>query len=61
LTCGISVLPARVVVDRLGDEIRPYVVGRGTLRFPANRPLPLETIAKVVRIRLEETASSSPE
>jgi uncharacterized protein YdhG (YjbR/CyaY superfamily) len=50
-----SLFPAsQVVVDTLGDEIRPYVAGRGTLRFPASRPIPLDTIAKVVRIRLEE-------
>jgi uncharacterized protein YdhG (YjbR/CyaY superfamily) len=54
-----SVFPAsQVVVDTLGDEIQPYVAGRGTLRFPASRPIPLDTIAKVVRIRLEETAKS---
>jgi uncharacterized protein YdhG (YjbR/CyaY superfamily) len=53
-----SVFPAsQVVVDTLGDEIRPYVAGQGTLRFPASRPIPLDTIAKVVRIRLEETAA----
>jgi uncharacterized protein YdhG (YjbR/CyaY superfamily) len=53
------VFPAsQVVVDTLGDEIQPYVAGRGTLRFPASRPIPLDTIAKVVRIRLEETAKS---
>ena len=53
-----SVFPgSQLVIDRLGDEIRPYVAGRGTLKFPADRPLPLDTIAKVVRIRLEETAA----
>jgi uncharacterized protein YdhG (YjbR/CyaY superfamily) len=50
-----SVFPAsQVVVDTLGDEVRPYVAGQGTLRFPASRPIPLDTIAKLVRIRLEE-------
>jgi uncharacterized protein YdhG (YjbR/CyaY superfamily) len=44
------------MIDTLGDEIAPYVAGRGTLRFPANRPLPLETIGKAVRIRLDEVA-----
>jgi uncharacterized protein YdhG (YjbR/CyaY superfamily) len=53
-----SLFPAsQVVIETLGDEVLPYVAGRSTLRFPASRPIPLETIAKVVRIRLEETAS----
>jgi len=55
-----SLFPAsQMVIDALGDEVQPYVAGRGTFRFPANRPLPLETIARIVRVRLEETASES--
>src|SRR5688572_25653430 len=26
------------MVDELGDEVRPYAVGKGTLRFPADQP-----------------------
>jgi uncharacterized protein YdhG (YjbR/CyaY superfamily) len=48
---------SQAMIDTLGDEIAPYVAGRGTLRFPANRPIPLETIAKAVRIRLDEVAA----
>jgi uncharacterized protein YdhG (YjbR/CyaY superfamily) len=56
-----SLFPAsQVVIDALGDEIAPYVVGRGTLRFPANRPIPLDTIAKVVRIRSREIGETGP-
>ncbi len=50
---------SQMVIDELGDEIRPYVAGRGTLKFPSNRPLPLATIAKVIRVRLRETGSET--
>jgi uncharacterized protein YdhG (YjbR/CyaY superfamily) len=54
-----SLFPAsQVVIDRLGDEVAPYVKGRGTLQFPANQPLPLELIGRIVRIRHEETAAA---
>ena len=45
------------VVQGLGDEIAPFLAGRGTIRFPKGRPLPLETIRKVIEIRLSENAA----
>lgn len=50
-----SIFPASEdVVTGLGDEIRPHVAGRGTLRFPIDRPLPLDLIRRVVEIRAGE-------
>lgn len=55
-----SLFPAsQLVIDRLGDEVAPYVKGRGTLQFPASRPLPLDLIDRIVRIRHEETAAAA--
>ena len=51
-----SLFPASdIVVERLGDEVRPFVSGKGTLRFPARDPLPLDLIRRIVEIRVEET------
>lgn len=53
-----SLFPASEdVVTGLGDEIAPYLAGRGTIRFPKGRPLPLDTIRKVIEIRLAENAA----
>ena len=53
-----SLFPASAaVVDGLGAEIAPYLSGKGTIRFPAGKPLPLTTVAKVVTIRLAENAA----
>ena len=53
-----SLFPASgAVVETLGAEIEPYLAGRGTIRFPANRPIPAELVARVVRIRLAENAA----
>lgn len=38
----------------LGAEIQPYLSGKGTLRFSADKPLPAELIRKIVEIRLKE-------
>ncbi len=45
------------VVEALGDEIAPYLSGKGTIRFPANAPIPYDTVGKVVSIRLAENAA----
>jgi uncharacterized protein YdhG (YjbR/CyaY superfamily) len=42
------------MIDELGDELAPYVYGKGTLRFKAGEPLPAELIRRVVEIRLKE-------
>jgi uncharacterized protein YdhG (YjbR/CyaY superfamily) len=47
------------VVRGLGAEIEPYLSGKGTIRFPANAPIPYDTIDKVVRIRLAENAAKA--
>ncbi len=53
-----SLFPASdAVVEGLGDEVAPYLAGKGTLRFRADQPIPVDTITKIVKIRLEEVAA----
>jgi uncharacterized protein YdhG (YjbR/CyaY superfamily) len=42
------------VVAQLGGEIEPYLAGKGTIRFPADQPLPLDLIRRIVEIRVAE-------
>jgi uncharacterized protein YdhG (YjbR/CyaY superfamily) len=50
-----SLFPAsEVVVAALGDELTPYLAGRGTIRFPASRPIPLAMVTKIVEVRVAE-------
>ena len=43
------------MVAELGDAIEPYVKGRGTLQFPASKPLPLDLIRRVIEIRVRQS------
>jgi uncharacterized protein YdhG (YjbR/CyaY superfamily) len=53
-----SLFPASaVVIDRLGDELAPYLAGKATLRFPAAAPIPFGLVSRVVAIRVEELAT----
>ena len=52
-----SLFPASgAVVEALGEELTPYLAGKGTIRFPASRPIPIPLVTKVVKIRVAENA-----
>ena len=52
-----SLFPAsEAVVSGLGDEIRPYLAGKGTIRFPADRPIPTDLVRRIVEFRYGENA-----
>ena len=45
------------VVKGLGDEITPYLAGKGTIRFPASRPIPTALVTRVAAIRFAENVA----
>ncbi len=50
-----SLFPASfAVVQSLGEDIAPYLAGRGTIRFPADQPIPDDVVTRVVRTRVTE-------
>jgi uncharacterized protein YdhG (YjbR/CyaY superfamily) len=44
------------MLDELGAELQPYAVGKGTIRFPADEPIPLDLVTRIVEIRRREVA-----
>ena len=52
-----SLFPASgAVVEALGDQLRPFLAGKGTIQFPAGAPIPTALVTKVVAVRLAENA-----
>jgi uncharacterized protein YdhG (YjbR/CyaY superfamily) len=45
------------MIRELGDELAPYLAGKGTIRFPADRPIPVDLVTKIVKIRVAENAA----
>jgi uncharacterized protein YdhG (YjbR/CyaY superfamily) len=43
------------MIERLGDELAPYLAGKGTIRFPASRPIPFDLVRRIVEIRVAES------
>ena len=42
----------------LGDELAPYLSGKGTLRFLPDAPILDALVKRIVKIRLRETEGS---
>jgi uncharacterized protein YdhG (YjbR/CyaY superfamily) len=45
------------VVAELDAELAPYLSGKGTIRFPADRPVPARLVTRIARIRFAENAA----
>ena len=45
----------RMTAD-IGDELRPHIHGKGTLRFAAKDPIPIELVRRIIEIRLGEVS-----
>ena len=53
----ISIYPIPRGDDAFNQEVAPYVSGKGTLKFPIDKPMPLKLIAKMVKLKVAENAS----
>jgi uncharacterized protein YdhG (YjbR/CyaY superfamily) len=50
-----SLFPAsEAVMEALGEDLKPYFSGKGTIRFHPAKPLPTALVTKIVQTRLEE-------
>ena len=51
----VSVYPVTAgIVSRYGEEIAKFRSGKGTLRFPLDKPIPVSLIRKLAKVRIEE-------
>jgi len=50
----IGFYPIPSGIEAFKQELSPYAAGRGTLRFPLDKPIPYDLIEKVVIFRVKE-------
>ena len=53
-TSHISLYPVPKGDAAFQEDIKPYVGGKGTLKFVLNKPIPYDLIKKVASVHLEE-------
>ena len=55
-----SLFPASyAVLEAMREELKPYLAGKGTLRFTTDKPIPAALVRKIVRKRIEENEARS--
>ena len=51
-----SFYPGAYPIEACKGDLKPYSLSKGTIRFPADKPLPATLVRKLVRARLAERA-----
>jgi uncharacterized protein YdhG (YjbR/CyaY superfamily) len=47
------------VVETFKDDLAPYKMSRGTIRFPLSKPAPVKLIAGIARLRAKEVVEDA--
>ncbi len=55
-----SLYPATaVLVAAFNEELAPYEVNKGTIRFPLSQPVPVKLITRIAKFRAKEAADKA--
>ena len=55
-----SIYPASAaLVAAFAEELQPYELSKGTIRFPYDAPIPEELIGRIARFRADEAAEKA--
>jgi uncharacterized protein YdhG (YjbR/CyaY superfamily) len=49
-----SIFPGAAVMEAYKQELKQYDTSKGTIRFPADKPLPASLVKKLVQARIKE-------
>ena len=55
----IGVYPVPAGDAKLNEELSVYQMGKGTLQFPLDKPIPLDLITKIVKLRVKENLAKA--
>lgn len=50
----VSFYPFEKTVEAFADQLKDYETGKGSVKFPLNKPLPKELISEMVTFRMED-------
>lgn len=55
-----SLFPKASVIAAFQDELKGLIVSKGTIQLPADQPLPIALIKKIVRARVAQAETKKP-
>lgn len=50
----IGFYPVPTGIEAFKEDLAPFVLGKGSVQFPNDQPLPLELVSRIVKFRVEE-------
>ncbi len=50
----IGFFPTTSAMETFKEELSGYAVSKGTIRFPLDKPIPLDLVKKIVKFRVKE-------
>lgn len=53
-----SFFPTAAAIHEFKDELKAYVISKGTIQFPIDAPLPASLVKKMVKFRLAQVVES---
>ncbi len=53
----IGLYPTPSATEAFAQEIAPYAVSKGTIRFPLDQPIPYDLVTRIVEYRVQETVN----
>ena len=56
----IGFFPTASGIEAFKSEAAAYISGKGTMRFPLDKPLPLDLVGRIVKFRVGENLGKSP-
>jgi uncharacterized protein YdhG (YjbR/CyaY superfamily) len=57
----VGVYPAPVGNPEFEGNLSAYAAGKGTVRFPLDKPIPFDLITEIVKFRIEENSARAAE
>jgi uncharacterized protein YdhG (YjbR/CyaY superfamily) len=55
----IGFFPKTSAIEAFKEELSNYEVSKGTVRFPLDKPIPLDLVRKIVKYRVKENLARS--
>ena len=50
----IGFYPIPSSIEAFKDELSPYIAGKGSIRFPLDKPIPYDLVKRIVEFRVKE-------
>jgi uncharacterized protein YdhG (YjbR/CyaY superfamily) len=57
----VSVYPAPIGIAEFREELATYASGKGTAKFPLDKPIPYDLITRIVKFRVRENLGRAAE